>query len=286
MPVVRGDAPITSVLGTPRPGLARHMFRGGNAFMLRMLNRYRAELGVKALPQELDSTVRWTVGFLQSETASVVIERAATTGGRLDVDVVVRNLAGHKLPSGYPSRRVWIDLVVRDRDGRIAFESGRLAADGSIDGNDNDRDPARYEPHYADISDPGEVQVYESIMVDAAGAVTTGLLRGLRYAKDNRLLPRGFDKNTAHADFAVVGEANADGDFLGGSDRVRYAADVTKFAAPFTVSATLYFQPIGFRWARNLKGYDADETRRFVRYYDSMASSSAEVLARADAVSR
>ena len=281
MPVVRGEAPIASVLGAARQGLSRHVFRGGNALMLRMLNRYRTELGVAALPQELDRTLRSTIGFLQSETASLTIERAVLSGGRLDVDVLVANMAGHKLPSGYPSRRAWIDLAVRDRDGQVAFESGRLAEDGSIAGNDNDRNGALYEPHYSEIREAGQVQVYESILVDAAGAVTTGLLRALRYAKDNRLIPRGFDKATAHEDFAVVGAARDDGDFTGGSDRVRYVVDVTKFNGPFTVTATLYFQPIGFRWARNLQDYDSAETRRFVRYYDSLAGSSAEVLARA-----
>jgi hypothetical protein len=44
------------------------------------------------------------------------------------------------------------------------------------------RDPAR--GRGADI--------YESIMTDASGSVTTGLLRGTRFVKDNRLLPRGL----------------------------------------------------------------------------------------------
>ena len=37
----RSDMPITSVLGEPRAGMSRHVFVGGNFFMLRMLNRYR-----------------------------------------------------------------------------------------------------------------------------------------------------------------------------------------------------------------------------------------------------
>jgi hypothetical protein len=36
---------------------------------------------------------------------------------------------------------------------------------------------------------------------------------------------------------------------------------------------------IGFRWADNLRRYKAEETTRFVGYYDSMASSSSELLA-------
>ena len=50
MPAVEEEMRISSVLGQPRKGLARHAFLGGNVFMLRMLNRYRDELGVAALP--------------------------------------------------------------------------------------------------------------------------------------------------------------------------------------------------------------------------------------------
>ena len=41
------------------------------------------------------------------------------------------------------------------------------------------------------------MQIYESIMGTPAGAPTTGLLQATQYLKDNRLLPRGFDKRTA-----------------------------------------------------------------------------------------
>ena len=37
MPEVAGETPIASVLGQPRPRLSQHTFRGGNAFMFRIL---------------------------------------------------------------------------------------------------------------------------------------------------------------------------------------------------------------------------------------------------------
>ena len=64
---------------------------------------------------------------------------------------------------------------------------------------------------------------------------------------------------------------------------MRYAVDVSTGTGPFRVEAELWYQPIGFRWAQNLAGYDAFETRRFVRYYDTMSASSAVVLAMAEA---
>ena len=44
---------------------------------------------------------------------------------------------------------------------------------------------------------------------------------------------------------------------------------------------TLRFQPIGYRWANNLKPYNAEEPKRFVRYYESMSSGSAVRVAQA-----
>jgi hypothetical protein len=62
---------------------------------------------------------------------------------------------------------------------------------------------------------------------------------------------------------------------------VRYAVALNGATGPFTVEAELRYQPIGFRWAENLRKYDALEPRRFVQYFESMSSSSSEVLARA-----
>jgi len=203
--------------------------------------------------------------------------------GRMAVTVSVRNLAGHKLPSAYPSRRAWIHLTVRDARGRAILESGAFRPDGSIAGNDNDADGSRFEPHYAEITSPDQVQIYEDIIVDHAGEVTTGLIQGVRYIKDNRLLPMGFDKTTAPADVAVHGRASTDPDFLAGGDQVRYAVNVAGAAGPFTVEAELWYQPIAFRWAKNLAEYDTQESARFIGFFDSMSSSSATLVARVTA---
>lgn len=283
MPVVDEEVPAASVFGRPRTGVSRHTFVGGNFFMQRMLNRFRNDLAVKALPHEMDAAASRTIAHLQSESATVVVQDLGVRDGRIDFAVTVANLGGHKLPTAYPSRRAWLHVTVRDGSGRIVFESGGLAASGAIAGNDNDADPSRFEPHYTSITRADQVQVYESVMAGADGALTTGLLTAVRYVKDNRLLPRGFDKTTAGADIAVHGDAEGDADFVGGSDRVRYSVDTTNAAGPFTVRAELWYQPIGFRWAMNLGKYDAPEPRRFVGYYEQMSESSGVMLASASA---
>lgn len=283
MPPVSEPVPIASVLGVPRETVGRHTFAGANVFMLRLLDRYRDALGVDALPGELDRAARVTLQLLQGRTASVSIVRTERSGDHLLVDVAVRNLAGHKVPTGYPARRAWLHVTVRNGGGRVLFESGAVSSTGRIEGNDADTDPGRYEPHYLEIRRPDEVQIYESVMGDASGRPTTGLLSAVRFLKDNRLLPSGFDKTSAPPDIAVHGEAAADEDFAGGEDRVRYLVPVAGAGGPLRVDVALTYQAIAFRWADNLRAYRAAETARFLAMYDAMAAESTVVLARATA---
>lgn len=283
MAVVDGEMPITSVWGQPRAGLSRHDFLGGNAFMLRLLNSRRSELGVTALPQELADAADKTAGFLQSRSARVSVSGDLTEKGRLRAVVLVENLTGHKLPTAYPSRRAWIHLLILDRNGKTVFESGRLDRIGLIEGNDNDADAGRFEPHHDVIETGDQVQIYESVMATPNGQVTTGLLAATHYVKDNRLLPSGFVKASAHPDIRVLGHAADDLDFMGGGDAAHYSVDVSGAEGPFVAKAELYYQSIGYRWAQNLRAYGASETRRLGRYYRSMSTGSAVVLAHAEA---
>ena len=280
MPRSTGPVRIASVLGDYRDGLSQHAFVGGNAFMLRLFSRYRAELGVEALPSELAATAAATVRQLQQDTATLTVGRPELSGGLLAFDVDVKNLTGHKFPTGYPARRTWLHVAVRDGSGRAVFESGAIGADGAIAGNDSDADATRFEPHYEEISRPDQVQIYEPILGDPAGKPTTGLLTATQYLKDNRLLPRGFDKATAQADIAVHGGARGDADFTGAGDRVRYRVPMAGATGPFTVDVELRYQSIGYRWATNLEKYDAAEPKRFVGYYRANAQSSSELVAR------
>jgi len=283
MPEFTEAAPITAVLGSPRPGARQHTFVGGNFLLLRMLNLHRADLSVPALPQELSNAADATVAFLQSQSAVLKIRNLDSVPGNLQLELFVQNLTGHKLPTAYPSRRAWLHVVVTDHKGTKLFESGALNPDGSIQGNDNDEDKTRFEPHYRVISSPDQVQIYEDILQDEKGRVTTGLLSGVAYIKDNRLLPFGFQKATADKDIAVVGDAAEDPNFTDAGDAVRYSIPTSGAEGPFHVAAELWYQPIGYRWAHNLETYPAAEPRRFTSYYEGMSGNTAVVLAHAEA---
>jgi len=258
MKAVLDAMPIASILGEPREGFRQHDFRGSNFFMPRIMNKYRHELGVTALPQELDAAAALAEEFLRNEAATLTIAAPRVESGRL--------LA---------------DIAVKDAGDRTVFESGRLEADGRIRGNDNDADGTRFEAHHDEIASPDDVQIYEPILGDHAGAVTTGLIAAVKYLKDNRILPDGFDKATASHDIAVAGGAASDVNFTGGSDRVRLNAPVGSAAGPFTVEVELLYQPIGYRWAQNLGPYKAAmEPARFLDYYEAMGAASSARLAR------
>jgi hypothetical protein len=283
MPVVEEMVRVTNTMGKYRDGMARHTFLGGNFFIQRVLNKYRDQLGVIALPEEFDAAATRTIEHLKSKTAQISIDRIEFSGGRLQADISVQNLSGHKFPTAYPSRRAWLHVTVKDPSGRMLFESGALNPDGSITGNDNDSDKTRFEPHYTEINNIDQVQIYEDIMVGQDNIPTTGLLTAVRFIKDNRLLPKGFDKAKVDQEIAPQGGAMTDPDFKAGGDTIRYSIFIGNAEGPFQVEAEFWFQPISFRWANNLKPYSAMEPQRFTRYYDAMSSGSAVMLVRTSA---
>jgi hypothetical protein len=170
MPAVASPAPIASLFAEPRAGLGRHRFQGGN-FILPTIFKQQAA-AMPALPQDLDRAVAEARAYLTDAAARLTLSAPRVVDGRLEATVAIENRAGHKLPTAYPSRRVWLHATVTDAEGKTCFESGAVGPDGAIAGNDNDESPEKYEPHHARIERPDQVQIYESILGDKNGAVT------------------------------------------------------------------------------------------------------------------
>lgn len=273
MPAAAGGVVISNRPGgrqlLPRAPFTQHQFVGANVFMLDLMASHVADLHLTASSDQLAASAARTRAFLQAATAQVTVSQAERDGGALRFVVDVRSLAGHKFPTGFPSRRAWLHVTVTDGQGRTVFESGRPEADGRISGNDADERADGIEPHHEEISVPGQVQVYEAVMLDTDGAPTYTLLRGARYGKDNRLLPQGFVAATAPPDVAVAGEARHDGDFDGGGDRVRYLVGLGEADGPFAVAAELLYQTVSYRFAADLLATDTAEVRAFQRLYDA-----------------
>jgi len=282
MPAANGSAPLASLMSSPRSGFRLHTFTGANFLMERMLDAHRDELGVIADSRDLAAAGQRTETFLRSQAARISLTSVKLAGNTLSFAVRVDNLTGHKLPTSFPSRRAWLHVVVTDGDGHAIFESGKLNPDGSIEGNANDTDPRRFSPHYRRITDASQVEIFEPILGDSDGHVTTGLLNAVQYLKDNRILPAGFDKKTAPPEIAVRGKAAADPRFVAGSSTTGYVFAIKHARGPLRIAAELVYQPIGYRWAHNLESYSSPEPQRFVQYYKQAAAESALILAHAE----
>ena len=279
MPAAQGGVVLSVTGGEPQQPFSQHNFVGGNAFMLTVLRSFPQELQVTASTDHFDSTITRVQEQLQNRTATLAVEDAQVDGDLLTLELALSSQVGHKFPGGFPSRRAWLHVTVTDANGALLFESGAVDERGRIDGNDNDDDAALAEPHYELITSPDQVQIYEAIMHDSEGKVTTTLLRGAGYLKDNRLLPAGFVKENHLEDVAVRGAALVDPDFVGGGDRVRYLISVGASPGPFTIQAELLYQTVAYRWAQNLASYESAEVDDFLRYYDATPNTPLQVAA-------
>lgn len=165
----------------PRQPFGRHVLAGGNVMVLGMMR--------DLFPEEAED-----LGRKQAQTRELLGTalslgiKAERAGGICEITVSVSNNTGHKLPTGYPSRRIWLHLTARDAAGGVVFESGAgEPSAGEIAGLRG------LEPHHARIDSANQVMIYETGTADTDGNVTFSLLRAAGYVKDNRLLPAGFD---------------------------------------------------------------------------------------------
>jgi hypothetical protein len=242
-----------------RDGVREHAFVGGNAFLIDMLRINAAELGVTASQGALKRIADATRAQLAHATARLTLLDVKRTEGRLEFDVRVENLTGHKLPSGYPSRRMWLDVEIRS-GGKTIFESGDYDEQGRLRGIADELAL----PHVDRVESARQVAVYETIARDLDGRITTNIARMATRAKDNRLLPRGWKRDGPHADETHPIGTEGDDDFEGGSDRVTYSAALPADAQDVQIVARLCFQTIPPAWASALESSNTEEARRFL----------------------
>jgi len=276
MPEANSSARISNIpRNLPlREPFVQHYFVGGNRIILDILNENSQELGVTASDIRFQETITNLLDLLQNETAEISIQEAETESDLITVMVEIDQIAGHKFPTGFPSRRAWIHLTVTDRNGGVIFESGNYDKEGRIIGCDADYDAAGLEPHYDTISSEDQVQIYESVMQDFEGNVTYTLLKGAAYAKDNRLLPPGFDIENASEKIAVYGKAGQDANFIAGSDRIEYRIDTGGKSGPYTIEVELLYQTVSYQFIQDLLIDDDEElVDTFSSFYDKADKS-------------
>ncbi|OED39640.1 hypothetical protein AB833_14685 [Chromatiales bacterium (ex Bugula neritina AB1)] len=249
-----------------RSDFREHTFLGANTVMLDMFENFKQELGIQA--EGFPEAIQRNRQFLKT-AAELQLVGTRSEGDHIIATLKIDNKTGHKLPSGYPSRRVFVHLAVTDTSGALIFESGKINPDGSIVGVDSDTNFNRYEPHYNSISNESQVLVFEAIMADANGDVTHSLVEANRYAKDNRLTPKGFDKTLVDNDVAVIGAAANDDNFNAGSDLFEYRIPVNA-EGNYYIVADLIYQPLAFGHLESLFQHtEVPEVDEFKTIYDA-----------------
>lgn len=236
----------------PQTPFGLHHLAGANVHMLEILKAQREVLGIPATEVQFDSTIARTRAMLTQRTLDIDLDLDDRTSDTAYFSVRLENRAGHRFPSGYPSRRAFIQFVVTNALGDTVFKSGTIDGTYEVLGHD-----ANYEPHYNVITAPDQVQIYEMVMGDVNDNVTTVLERAKRPLKDNRLVPLGFV--TSHPSYdttLIAGMALVDPDFNrnvlneegSGSDIVHYHLPVFGYDGPLFASARVFYQPMPPKW--------------------------------------
>jgi len=282
LPQIQDEVIIASNLQflTPKFPYGLHEMAGANVTMLKLLKGNRGKLDISAKAEHFDSTITATLRMLQQKTLDLTLESQVLNGDTAFFTLRLANKAGHKFPSGYPSRRAWVEFEVKNAAGQTVFHSGRYNPDYSLPDEN-----ANVEPHYQVINRPDQVQIYEMVPGDVAGNFTNVLERGDKALKDNRLTPQGF--TTTHAAYdttRIIGSALNDPDFNrfpdgkegSGADNLHFHIPINGYSGTFSVTAKVWYQSLPPKWMAPLFAYSSPEIDSFRHMFD--AADRAPVL--------
>ena len=235
----------------PRTPFNLHTFAGANKYMVNLIKQNKASLSITASDVNFDSSMAAIDRILLRETLELTTSLDSVSNDSAYVQVKLENKAGHKFPSGYPSRRAVLQVVVIGNGTDTLFASGLSDASGHVAEVD-----APFEPHYDVIKAENQVQVYEMIMGDVNGDRTTVLERAASHLKDNRLAPLGF--TTSHLSYdtcKIAGHAETDPNFNhlngaegSGTDQVYYHVALNGYSGEVKIIARMLYQTVMPSW--------------------------------------
>lgn len=271
----------------PRSPFNRHKFQGANEFMLKLMKENKSRLNItRATDENYDSTIAITNRMLKYQTLTMNLLLDSMTTDTAYFTVRLTNKAGHKFPSGYPSRRAVLQFVVVGNANDTIFKSGMFDPNYEVV-NIN----STYEPHYDIISDESQAQIYELVVADVTGIKTTVLLRMDHALKDNRLPPDGFTTtHNAYDTTLIVGNALTDPDFNKtttgvegtGRDFVHYHVPINNYSGSFNVYSYMYFQSVPPGYLTDMFTYSSAEIDTFEVMYNN--ADKTPVLVQADSL--
>ncbi|MEZ4474239.1 MAG: multiheme c-type cytochrome [bacterium] len=265
-----------------RTPFGRHLLVGANTLVPALLRDHPDTLRPRAPAAAFDAVIAEARAQL-GRAATIMIGPGQPTADGVEVAVVVASDTGHKLPSGFPSRRAWLHVTARDAAGAVVFESGAaddqgrlLGSDGAVQPEEQRGGPVRGPT--LRVEAPGQVVVFESLMCDPSDTPTWTLLRGARFCHDTRILPAGWDPDHADARATAPVGVAVGPDFAAGTATARYRLPATAVA----VEAQLVYQVLGARFAAEVMAADTPEISA-LRFYLRTADRRPVVMAEASA---
>jgi Cytochrome c554 and c-prime len=264
----------------PRQPFGQHFLVGGNSFMLELMKNRIGELGLTANETHFNTVIDRTIQLLQQNTADIEVTPGTIDGDTARYTVKINNKVGHKFPSGYPSRRAYVEFIMTDAEGNEIFHSGALQPNFEVNGQD-----AVYEPHYDLISQNDQVQIYEMVMGDVNGNPTTVLERAHHMLKDNRLVPLGFTtQHAAYDSTMIVGAAANDPNFNwlngiegSGTDEIKFHIPVSGVNGEVHVTARLMYQSLPPKWMEEMFAVDHETINAFEEMYTEEGADPVQV---------
>jgi hypothetical protein len=230
-----------------RDPYSRHTLVGPNQFGLMFFQQFPDILGIRTADYMFGAGVlglitaqRSSSELANEQTAKITVTTLNRAADSIEARVEVENLAGHGLPSGVAFRRAFITFEAVDEKGNVVWASGRTNSVGAIVKGVSEEvlptefffDPATrkqvYQPHYEIISGEDQAQIYEELIEDTEGKITTSFVGLDHPIKNNRLQPKGWRADGPYAEFTGPhGEAEHDPDYDGklgasGVDKLTY----------------------------------------------------------------
>jgi hypothetical protein len=328
-PAVDHRAPDNELNLQPRSNYSRHTLLGINVFALEMFRQFRTELGLYTpdpsqgvlnpdpmIRQSLNTEDGLATAIDQSAnaiaqrtTADVKVLRMARTRRAWVVDVQVTNKAGHSFPSGVGFRRAFLNFQVLDSSGAVLWASGNVGKPAGrlkgliVDGVGRPLTTEIFTPwqqriqeHHWEgnpITREDQVQIYEELVRNPEGFLTTSFIALNEKAKDNRLQPLGWSISGPDAsETGPVGTCVTLPPHYGGARQIcdpHYSdgsgSSVVRYIVPLTprtrdassVRAALYYQTVPpyyqLQRTTDASGVDTARFARFVQKLDTAGTA-------------
>jgi hypothetical protein len=250
----------------------KHKFQGGNAFMVKLMKQNKTALQLDDIPDKnFDTSINIIMQTLQQHTLNIDLINDSIANDTAYFSVKLINRAGHKFPSGYPSRRAIVQFVVTYNNNQdTLFKSGIFDANYEV----QNINPV-FEPHHDVINSSNQTQIYEMVMGDVNGNKTTVLARADTMLKDNRLVPEGFSTQSSVYDTTKIVLGIADNNFNkyaggiegSGWDIIHYHVPLNGSNPIINIYTKVYYQSVPPAYLTEMFSYNSPEIDNFKNLY-------------------